>query len=282
MRSRTTSLRLPALVLAAAVFLDGPAATRAADPMLPPPVGPVTPRVEATLAEDGLYHQSWFQLSFLNLREDFTEAKAAGKRFAVVFEQRGCPYCAKMHTEVLAQRYINDYVRELTGRVQEYDEWYYWLSIFGTPSASEPWGWQIDGHHLNVNCFVLGDQLVMTPTFMGSEPVLARFGKYSGIRVFAAEEEQGHALMRSLSTDEQARGHEFVLYAHQPIAMSLDAHRFPSRVVAGGGGTRWEQQQLLSTLARDHVDVFFAPGYTALTTTCGGVMSGNWETGKRK
>ena len=25
---------------------------------------------------------------------------------------------------------------------------------------TEPWGWQIDGHHLIVNCFVLGDQVV--------------------------------------------------------------------------------------------------------------------------
>ena len=44
--------------------------------------------------------------------EDFNEAKAHGKRFAVIFEQRGCPYCMKMHTEVLSQRYINDYVRQ--------------------------------------------------------------------------------------------------------------------------------------------------------------------------
>jgi thioredoxin-related protein len=84
----------------------------AADPALPPPVGPVAPRVEPTLEPDGLYHQSWFQLSFLNLKDDFAEAKAAGKRFAVIFEQRGCPYCIKLHTEVLAQRYINDYLRQ--------------------------------------------------------------------------------------------------------------------------------------------------------------------------
>jgi thioredoxin-related protein len=84
----------------------------AADPALPPPVGPVAPRVEPTLEPDGLYHQSWFQLSFLNLRDDYAEAKAAGKRFAVIFEQRGCPYCIKLHTEVLAQRYINDYLRQ--------------------------------------------------------------------------------------------------------------------------------------------------------------------------
>ena len=43
----------------------------------------------------------------------------------------------------------------------------------------------------------------MTPTFMGSEPVLARFGKYKGTRVFTAEEEQGYGLMRALSVDER-------------------------------------------------------------------------------
>jgi len=99
---------------------------------------------------------------------------------------------------------LNEHMLEVTGKAEEYSEWFYWISIFGTPSAYEPWGWQIDGHHLNVNCFVLGDQLVLTPSFMGSEPVLARSGKYAGTRVFAAEEEQGFALMRSLSHDERA------------------------------------------------------------------------------
>jgi uncharacterized protein DUF3500 len=98
---------------------------------------------------------------------------------------------------------LNAHALEITGKPEEYGEWFYWVSMFGTPSPSDPWGWQIDGHHLNVNCFVLGDQLVMTPTFMGSEPVLARFGKYEGTRVFAAEEEQGYALMRTLSMDQR-------------------------------------------------------------------------------
>src|SRR5688572_28365366 len=75
---------------------------------LPPPVGPEEPRVAPLHEERGLYSQRWFQLSFLDLRDDFSEAKAEGKRFAVVFEQRGCPYCAKLHNEVLAIRYIND------------------------------------------------------------------------------------------------------------------------------------------------------------------------------
>jgi Protein of unknown function (DUF3500) len=100
---------------------------------------------------------------------------------------------------------LNEHALEITGKPEEYGEWLYWVSVFGEPGAGEPWGWQIDGHHLNLNCFVLGNQLVLTPCFMGSEPVLARFGKYRGTRVFAAEEEAGHALMRSLSTEAQRR-----------------------------------------------------------------------------
>jgi uncharacterized protein DUF3500 len=98
---------------------------------------------------------------------------------------------------------LNEHALEITGKPEEYSEWFYWVSLFGTPGPDEPWGWQIDGHHLNINCFVLGDQLVLTPTFMGSEPVLARFGKYQGTRVFAAEEERGYALMRALSAEER-------------------------------------------------------------------------------
>ena len=70
-------------------------------------------------------------------------------------------------------------------------------------------------------------------------------------------------LLHEWANAERARRHEFVLYAPQPIAAPLDARRFPTRVVAGHGGTRWEQQQLLPAVARDYLDVFFAPGYTA-------------------
>jgi hypothetical protein len=99
--------------------------------------------------------------------------------------------------------HLNHTIGEMTGSWEEYGEWLYWMSIFGFPAADQPWGWQIDGHHLNVNCFVLGDQLVMTPTFMGSEPVEAPSGTYAGTRVFAAEEQQGLELIRALSPRQQ-------------------------------------------------------------------------------
>ena len=98
---------------------------------------------------------------------------------------------------------LNEAIGEISGRWEEYGEWLYWLSIFGRPSPTEPWGWQIDGHHLIINCFVLGDQLVMSPTFLGSEPVFVDDGKYAGTRVFEAEEQQGLEFVRGLTRAEQ-------------------------------------------------------------------------------
>src|SRR5262245_1792254 len=100
---------------------------------------------------------------------------------------------------------LNDLVRLITDNAEEYGEWLYWLSVMGRPSADEPWGWQIDGHHLIVNCFVLGDQIVLTPLFMGSEPVAADSGPYAGTRVFEAEEQEGLALIRALTPAQRAR-----------------------------------------------------------------------------
>jgi uncharacterized protein DUF3500 len=98
---------------------------------------------------------------------------------------------------------MNDALGELTGRKQEYSEWFYWLSVFGEPSADKPWGWQIDGHHLNINCFVLGDQVVMTPSFFGSEPTAIDTGKHAGTRVFADEEASGLEFARGLSATQR-------------------------------------------------------------------------------
>lgn len=100
---------------------------------------------------------------------------------------------------------LNEHACELTGLTEEYGEWYYWLSIFGVPSATEPWGWQLDGHHLIINCFILGDQLVLTPQFMGSEPVFAKSGKYAGTHLFRPEESIGLAMIQDLSPEQRAQ-----------------------------------------------------------------------------
>ena len=100
---------------------------------------------------------------------------------------------------------LNHTLGEINGNdFEQYGEWLYWITVMGTPSPTEPWGWQLDGHHLAINYFVLGDQVVMTPTFMGSEPVTAGSGKYAGTSVLQSEQDRGLALINALDAEQRA------------------------------------------------------------------------------
>lgn len=102
---------------------------------------------------------------------------------------------------------LNTYGGLLVGQESQFNEDLYWFTVMGTPSETDPWGFQVDGHHLVINYFVLGDQVVMTPTFMGSEPVTANFdidSDYEGLSVFDDEFALAVTAIQSLSADEQA------------------------------------------------------------------------------
>ena len=75
----------------------------------------------------------------------------------------------------------------------------------GEPSATQPWGWQIDGHHLDINYVVIGDQVVMSPVFIGSEPVKATDGKFKGTVIMQDEQDQALEFMSSLPESLQAK-----------------------------------------------------------------------------
>ena len=100
---------------------------------------------------------------------------------------------------------LNETLAELANDFTEYGQWLYWITVMGKPSERDPWGWQFDGHHSNINYFVLGDQVVMTPTFMGSEPVRADTGKFRGTIVLQDEQNKGLRLFSALDKPQQAR-----------------------------------------------------------------------------
>ena len=102
-----------------------------------------------------------------------------------------------------AIRKTDQTLSEINNDAVRYDEQLYFFTLMGVPSRTEPWGWQIDGHHLVINYFVLGDQVVMTPVFMGGEPVVATTGKYAGNAVLQTEQDAGLAFMRALTAEQQ-------------------------------------------------------------------------------
>jgi hypothetical protein len=101
---------------------------------------------------------------------------------------------------------LNHTLGELSNNnFEEYGEGLYHLTVMGTPSEREPWGWQLDGHHAVINYFVLGDQVVMTPAFWGSEPTVATSGKFAGTRIMEQEQEHGLAMVRALTPAQRAQ-----------------------------------------------------------------------------
>jgi hypothetical protein len=163
---------------------------------------------------------------------------------------------------------LNRFLGDLVGSPAVLGEWSYIFCLFGTPSTSEPWGWQFFGHHLSLNCFILGQQMVLTPTFMGAEPNYADTGPFAGIRLFEDEERAGLALMRSLAPEQQRRA----IVAHSMVGgdlppgrrhfadnLHLTGARQDNRIVpyeglTGDGLTAPQRNHLLSL-----IDAYLAP-----------------------
>lgn len=100
----------------------------------------------------------------------------------------------------------------------------YYVTIFGTPGGTEPWGWRFEGHHLSRNFSVVGDQVSVAPFFLGSWPTEAR----SGLRAMAREEDAARELVTSLegpSRDSaifQARTLTNHVTQNEPLVSPLD------------------------------------------------------------
>lgn len=52
----------------------------------------------------------------------------------------------------------------------DYGSGNYYIAIIGTPSATDAWQWQWGGHHITVNATIKGDDISLTPSFIGVQP----------------------------------------------------------------------------------------------------------------
>ncbi len=119
--------------------------------------------------EDGLHIQPWFLDSFLEVAEDQAELSAENKHLAVVFEQRGCPYCREMHEVNLAIPEIVDYIKENFGILQ--------INIWGGRIVTD-----LDGEELPEKDFARKWKVNFTPTI-----VFLRQGDLNNVPLSIAE-----------------------------------------------------------------------------------------------
>ena len=97
---------------------------------------------------------------------------------------------------------LNGYLGDLVGLPAIMNDRSYWVSLFGTPSVDQPWGWQLFGHHVAVNFLAVGGRHVIAPVFLGAEPALSD-GAHAPL--FETQEEVALALASSLSDEQRAQ-----------------------------------------------------------------------------
>lgn len=112
------------------------------------------------LTDDGLYKQPWFLESFLDLADDIEGARKEGKRFVIMWELRGCPYCKETHLVNFAQPGISDYVKANFEVLQ--------LNIIGSRKVTD-----FDGQELSEKAMAAKYGVRFTPTlqFFGEGPL---------------------------------------------------------------------------------------------------------------
>jgi hypothetical protein len=162
-------------------------------------------RARTTFGVDDDEWRKWMNQHFYTRQGvSFLELTPAQRDTAVALLRAGLSARGLKQTRDIMR--LNETLGELNGNdFEQYGEWRYHLTVMGKPSATEPWGWQLDGHHAIVNYFVLGDQVVMTPFFAGSEPVIAPSGKYKGTSVLQDEQARGLAFVNALDDGQRAK-----------------------------------------------------------------------------
>jgi hypothetical protein len=129
-------------------------------------------------------------------------AATDGQRHAVLDLIRAS-LSARGYDQVWGAMLLNELLGELVGNTSILNAWNYGITIFGAPSAEEPWGWQLQGHHVAVNCFILKDQIVATPLFVGAEPAIVDQGPLKGMAILQEEERAGFELLQALDAGQR-------------------------------------------------------------------------------
>ena len=86
---------------------------------------------------------------------------------------------------------------EFVGQPRGFENYY--LTIFGSPSATTPWSWRFQGHHLSLNVTLIAGDIAVTPSFLGATPAEISTGFMAGLRTLRAEEDLGRLLARSFN-----------------------------------------------------------------------------------
>lgn len=157
-------------------------------------LGLTAPASGAQIGDDGLHKQPWFSTTFRDIAEDIEMAEAEGKRLVMIFEQRGCIYCERLHETVFSDPEVAEYIQEHFVVVQ--------YNMFGDEEVID-----LDGRELTEKTAARAWSVVFTPTIMflpetapdgvtAAQAAVATmpgaFGKWTSLHMFQWVAEKGY------------------------------------------------------------------------------------------
>lgn len=105
--------------------------------------------------------------------------------------------------QVVDNMNADEYLKRNSKRETSFGSDQYFLSFLGKPSTTSPWMLQFGGHHLAINVTVVGEEMTLSPSLTGGQPIDYEWeGKQ--VRQVAEEEDAAYALIASL-TEEQLK-----------------------------------------------------------------------------
>ncbi|PRB43310.1 hypothetical protein CQ020_08580 [Arthrobacter sp. MYb23] len=191
-----------------------------------------TQRELLTYAVDAHEWRSWANPEFMQhdtgLRLDELDVAVRDAALAVV----EASLSAEGYALVRNLMRINGFLGDLVDLPLLMNEFSYNFALFGAPSGTEPWGWQLFGHHVALNCLVIGTRLVISPVFLGAEPDVIDVGPHQGVKVFKERIQWARELMEALP---EALRDEAVIFEHMqdPSMPAGRLHAGDERHLAG-------------------------------------------------
>ncbi len=155
----------------------------------------------------------------------------------------------------------------------------YFLTIFGEPTLTGPWGWSFEGHHFSLNYVVRNGQvLAATPSFWGANPatvhIFVEGGPEVGVRTLAGEEQTAFDLVQSLDAEQQKVA---IIADKAPNDYRAAGQPQPPQAAPAGlafNRMNADQQQLVKSLVTTYVRHWEQPLAEA---TLNGIQEAGWD-----
>lgn len=160
-------------------------------------------RDKITHAVDAPQWQTWANPEFMQfdtgLRLEFQASDVQEKALALVAASLSAEGYELAHNMML----INGFLGEVVCLQSVLNEFSYNIALYGTPDPVTPWGWQLYGHHLALNCLVIAGRMVLSPAFLGAEPNEIDTGVHAGVESFTPRIDLGVRLMAALTAEQR-------------------------------------------------------------------------------